>query len=193
MEVAMKKTFNRRIYTFFTLHKDIWFLLKNSFAIVAAFLNKKIDKAFMERIMLVTTAVNGCTYCSWFHAKQAAATGMSATEIKDILSLQFKTQAAEEEVTALLFAQHYAETNRHPDPEMWDKLNAYYGVKNAYHLYLMIRIIYFANLSGNTYDAFLSRLKGEKASGSNVLFEIVFFILNTPFLLPLVPFTKKMH
>lgn len=44
---------------------------------------------------------------------------------------------------------------------------------------------------GGTFDAFLSRLKGNKAKNSNVIFETIFFILNAPLMLPLLPFTKK--
>jgi len=52
-------------------------------------------------------------------------------------------------------------------------------------------MIFFGNLSGNTFDAFLSRLKGKKAINSNVIFEALFFIINAPFMLPLLPATKK--
>ena len=65
-----------------------------------------------------------------------------------------------------------------------------YGEQTAEDIILMIRMIWFGNLSGNTFDAFLSRLKGRKASHSSLLFELVFFIVSAPFLLPLLPFTK---
>ncbi len=48
-------------------------------------------------------------------------------------------------------------------------------------------MITFGNLSGNTFDAFLSRFKGIKAEGSNPFFEFVFFLFGAPFLLPLLP------
>jgi len=80
----------------------------------------------------------------------------------------------------------YAETNRNPDKEMTKKLFDFYGEKTAKHIILMIRMIFFGNLSGNTFDAFLSRLKGKKAKNSNVVFEILFFIVNVPFMLPLI-------
>ena len=141
--------------------------------------------------MTIVTAVNGCSYCTWFHAKQAVSSGISEEEVKNMLNLQFKADASEFELLGLLYSQHYAETNRKPDDDMTEKLFEYYGDKTAKHIIIMIRMIFFGNLLGNTFDAFLSRLKGNKAENSNVIFETVFFILNAPFMLSLLPFIKK--
>ena len=108
-----------------------------------------------------------------------------------MLNLQFHSDASDFEMLALLYAQHYAETNRNPDKEMTEKLMNFYGEKTAKHIILIIRMIFFGNLSGNTFDAFLSRFKGKKAPKSNIIFEFFFFILNIPFLLPLMPVVKK--
>jgi len=188
----MKDDFDRKIYSFRLLLSDLVFLFRNTVNIFAAMQNKKLGKVFMEKVMTVVTAVNGCTYCTWFHAKQAVSSGISKTEVKNMLNLQFEADASDFEVVALLYAQHYAETNRNPDKEMTKKLFDFYGEKTAKHIILMIRIIFFGNLSGNTFDAFLSRLKGKKAKNSNVVFETLFFIVNAPFMLPhLIPATKK--
>ncbi len=61
----------------------------------------------------------------------------------------------------------------------------------AEHINLIIRMIYYGNLSGNTFDAFISRLKGKKAPNSNALFEAIFFILSVPVLLPILPLVNK--
>ena len=167
------------------------FLLGKTPQIIAALRNMEIGKSFMEKIMTIVTAVNGCTYCTWFHAKQAVSTGISEEEVKNMLNLQFKADASDYEIIGLLYAQHYAETNRNPDKEMTDKLFTFYGEKTANHIILFIRMIYFGNLDGNTFDAFLSRLKGNKAENSNVIFEFFFFIIHAPIMLPLIPATKK--
>ena len=187
----MAQKFDKKIYTLGLLFNDISFLLINFPNIIAAVRNKKISKAFMGKIMLVVTAVNGCRYCKWFHAKKALSSGISEKEVKNMLNLQFKADASDFEMLGLLYAQHYAETNRNPDKEMTDKLFEYYGTKTATHIFLMIRMIFFGNLTGNTFDAFLSRLKGNKAPNSNVVFELFFFLINAPILLPMLPFSKK--
>ncbi len=187
----MHKNFDKKIFTFRLLLNDLAFLISNTRNISAAMRNKQLGKVFMEKVMSVVTAVNDCRYCTWFHAKKAAASGISEKEIKNMLNLQFHSDASDFEVPALLYAQHYAETNRNVDKEMTKKLIDFYGEKTAKHIILMIRMIFFGNLSGNTFDAFISRLKGKKAENSNVIFETVFFLLNAPFMLPLIPFTKK--
>ena len=187
----MSQKFNKKIFTFNILLNDSFFLLINFSEIIAAMRNKKISKSFREKIMTVVTAVNGCIYCTWFHAKQSIKSGISEEEVKNILSLQFKADASDFEIIGLLYAQHYAETNRKADKKMEEKLFDFYGKKTANHIYIIIRMIFFGNLLGNTFDAFLSRLKGNKAENSNVLFEFFFFIINAPFLLPILPFTKR--
>ncbi len=187
----MVRRFNKKIYTAGLLFSDLGFLLINFPNIIAAMRNKEIGTVFMEKIMTVVTAVNGCRYCKWFHAKKAVASGISEEEVKNMLRLQFNADASIHEIPALLFAQHYAETNRNPDSEMTDKLISFYGKKTASHILLIIRMIFFGNLSGNTFDAFLSRIKGEKADNSNLFFEFIFFVFNAPIMLPMLPFARK--
>lgn len=153
--------------------------------------NKKISKAFMEKIMNVTTAVNGCTYCSWFHAKQAIECGISKEEIINMMNLQFEADASDFELSALLYAQDYAETNRKPNANIEATFYQYYGDKTAEDIILLIRMIFFGNLYGNTWDAVLSRFKGISAKGSNVLFELIFFLLNFWIMFPMMYLMKK--
>lgn len=187
----MKKEFSRRIFTPGLFIHDVLFLLHKLPTIIGASRDKKIGKAFREKIMTVVTAVNGCTYCTWFHAKAAVSSGISPEEVKDMLNLQFNADAEDSEMTALLYAQHYAETNRRTDPDMDRRLEAFYGKKTSEHIRTIIRMIFFGNLAGNTFDAFLSRLKGVRAPNSSVAFEAFFFILFAIVFLPLRPFIKK--
>ncbi|WP_198034249.1 carboxymuconolactone decarboxylase family protein [Acidihalobacter ferrooxydans] len=144
---------------------------------IVAIRNPDITRAFIEKIMMVITAVNGCVYCEWFHARQASSCGMTAREISNLFNLQFHAEATDFELPALLYAQHYAETDRHPDAEMTHNLDAFYGAPTANTIRLFIRMIYFGNLVGNTWDAVLHRLRGRPAAGSSLTFEAVFTLL----------------
>lgn len=187
----MKQKFDRKIYTAGLLFSDLGFLLWKTPKIIGAMKNRKISKAFMEKIMNVTTAVNGCTYCSWFHAKQAIETGISKEEIKNMMNLQFEADASDFELTALLYAQDFAETNRKPNADTENIFYQYYGDKTAKDIILLIRMIFFGNLFGNTWDAVLSRFKGIPAKGSNILFELIFFLLNFWIMFPIMYMMKK--
>jgi len=187
----MKQEFQKRIFTTATFFKDAGYLFIRIPQIVAALLNNEIGKAFQEKIMTVVTAINGCTYCTWFHAKKAVGSGISEDELKNLLNLQFHADATNFEMTALLYAQHYAETNRNPTPEMTEKLYSYYGEKTAAHIILFIRMIYFGNLMGNTWDAIISRVKGNPAKNSSVFFEIFFFLFSFIFMVPAMIVVKE--
>lgn len=187
----MKKNFDKRIFSPGLFFNDTGFLISRIPQIISALRNKQISKAFIEKIMTVTTAVNGCTYCTWFHAKQALASGISEEEVKNMLNLQFQADASDFETLALLYAQHFAETDRQPEEDMTQKFKEFYGEKTAGHIYLFIRLINFGNLYGNTWDAVLSRLKGNPAEKSPVLFEFFFSLLSFWFMIPIMAWSKE--
>lgn len=186
----MKNKFDKKIFTAKTFIKDIGFVISNRTKIKSAYRNEKIGKAFIEKIMSVVTAVNGCTYCTWYHAKLAVESGVSEEEMKSMINLQFQADAADFELTALLYAQHYAETDRNPDEEMTKKLFDYYGDETANNIILLIRAMFFGNLLGNTWDAVMSRLKGRPAENSNVIFEFFFFLSTFIVMIPAMFLSK---
>ena len=107
--------------------------------------------------MLAVTAVEGCRYCSYFHTKLALKGGISREEINRLLSGEFEN-CPEEEILAVLYAQHWAESNAYPDQESVSKLKETYGLEKAEAINLMLRMIRLGNLMGNTLDYILFRL-----------------------------------
>ena len=180
----MNQGFGKRIFTARAFLEDFGFLIAHTPQIIWAFRDQKISQATVERIMTVTTAVNGCRYCSWFHARRALESGIGEEELRNLLDLQFQADSDGFEAMALLYAQHFAEANGRPDPEMTSKLLDYYGNGTARHILLFIRMISFGNLLGNTWDAVLSRLKGNPAEDSSLVFELSFFMLTFWYMLP---------
>ncbi len=179
--------FKRRIFTYNLLKSDLSFLISNRSKLIVAMKNEKLGKKFSKKIMMVTTAINGCTICAWAQTKMATKAGVDKQEIRNILNSQFETEASDYELLALQFAQEFAETNRYPSQELLDSLEAFYGNQTAQDIMLLTRLSTFGNLTGNTFDAFISRLKGKGARNSNQIFEFLFFILLAPFLLPILP------
>ncbi len=177
-------TYDKKIFSPRTLFGDLGFLIAKAPVLFRAMRNPDIGRALTGKIMMVVTAVNGCTYCTWFHAQHAVESGMSDGEIQDMFDLQFEASATGHELPAPLFAQHYAETNRNPNPEMTARLAAFYGRDTARDIMLVIRVIFFGNLLGNTFDAFPRRLKGQKAESSSALFEMLFYLATFWFMLP---------
>ncbi|GAH35724.1 unnamed protein product [marine sediment metagenome] len=107
--------------------------------------------------MLAVTAVEGCRYCSYFHAKQALKSGVTPGEISQLLSGDVDS-CPEEEAVAVIYAQHWAESNAHPAPEAVQKLQQTYGSEKVEAIHLMLRMIRLGNLLGNSWDCLLYRI-----------------------------------
>jgi AhpD family alkylhydroperoxidase len=176
--------FSKRIYTPRSLLQDFRDILDHFHEFRSAVRSRRIDRAFAEKIMLAVTAVNGCRYCSYGHARMALASGVSPEEV-DLLLGGEVGHASPEEAPALFFAQHYAESGGHPDPEMMQKLVQTYGQERARDILAHVRMITLGNLSGNTFDVLLSRLGGRPAEGSSLGSEVAtlgLLVLGTPLL-----------
>ena len=184
MTRRQKVYFSRRIYTLRSLLRDFRDILAHSHEFRSAMRSQRISRAFAEKIMLTVTGVNGCRYCSYAHAKTALASGVSPEEVDLLLSGDIG-QVSPKEAPALFFAQHYAESGGHPDPEMVQNLVETYGQEKARDILSYIRMIILGNLSGNTFDALLSRLRGRPAEGSSLgseLATLALLVLGTPLL-----------
>ena len=149
-----------------------------------------ISSQFGERIMMAVTEVNGCRYCSYFHTQVALKTGLDEEEIRGTLSGDF-SHAPEEELPALLFAQHYAEYAGNPDPEMVEKLMAAYGNIKGRAILGHIRAIMIGNAWGNAFDSLRFRLK--RQPNPDLTFSQELGVIFGPFyMLPLICIKKQM-
>lgn len=145
--------FPKRYYTSpRQLWNDVAFLLKHR-----RYMRGRISHAFRERLMMAVTAVNQCRYCAYFHSYVALASGIAPHEIEQLVRGEF-TDAPVEEIPALVYAQHWAETNAQPDPAMRARFIATYGNDIAQAIELILRMIRIGNLLGNLGDYILYRL-----------------------------------
>jgi len=118
-----------------------------------------LDAAFRERLMLAVTAVNGCRYCAYGHARMALAAGVPAEQVQ-ALAEGIVEGCPPQEAPALLYAQHWAESDGQPTPEARARLEQLYGASTAGAIDTALRVIRMGNLMGNTLDYWLWRLSG---------------------------------
>ena len=137
--------------------------------------------AFFERLMLAVTRVNGCAICGYHHAAEALKAGLSAAEIRAILSGSFE-DIPPREAKAVLFAQHYADTRGRPQKPAWLELVQTYGEKKALSILAVIRAIMFGNVFGIPAGSLMQRMRGGKEAGSSLLYELGMILLVVPFL-----------
>ncbi|MDD1774872.1 MAG: carboxymuconolactone decarboxylase family protein [Methanobacterium sp.] len=133
--------------------------------------NKELSPKFIERIMLKVTEVNECDICSYAHAKMALEKGMSNEEIQKLLA-GIMEDVPEDELTAVLFAQHYADTRGHPTKESWKRLIEIYGLSRAKGILGSIRTIMMGNAYGIPISSSFNRLKGKPDKRSSFRYEI---------------------
>jgi len=151
--------FQRRLYqNFGEFLTDFKYILSNRGLLRKTMKDGEITPAFRERLMLVVTQVNGCRYCSYFHAKEALKAGVSPDELKSLLGNDIPENCPPEEFTALIFAQHWAESNAAPEPEAVGRLLDAYGQDVVDRILIVLRMIRVGNLMGNLWDYLVSRL-----------------------------------
>lgn len=139
-----------------------------------------LSKDFIERIMLAVTSVNNCRYCSYFHTKVALESGCSDEEIREILDGDLSC-ADQEELPALAFAQHFAESHEQPSRKALKKLIKVYGVEKSQQIITACRMITLGNLFGNTIDAYMHRYHGNPPEcGSPALEGLIYYLSAIP-------------
>ncbi len=162
------KAFNRRIYySPAAFAGDLRAITARSDQMKELMRGDIIDAAFRERLMLAVTAVNGCRYCSWAHARQALVTGITGDEVKALLTGEV-ADSPDEELPALLYAQHWAESGGQPEPVARVHLVETYNEATVQAIELALRTIQWGHLSGNTFDYILYRLSFGRLGGEFV-------------------------
>jgi len=132
---------------------------------------RRVSREFSERIMMAVTDVNGCRYCSYFHAQVALKAGMDKGEIEHTLAGNFN-EAPREELTALYFAQHYAEFGGKPQSEAVQHMRDTYGDEMTRDILAYIRAIMIGNAWGNMFDALRLRIKGKPSTETTLWGEL---------------------
>jgi AhpD family alkylhydroperoxidase len=152
------KKFNRRTYQNVTAFvDDLKAIMIKKDQMKPLIRGEIIDGAFRERLMLVVTAVNGCRYCSYAHARQALVEGINDDEIQ-ALQGGIMNDCPEAELPGLLYAQHWAEAKGRTDPTARKRLIEEYNEETVKTIELTLQTIQMGNLLGNTVDYILFRL-----------------------------------
>ena len=168
----MSRKFDKRIIDLKTQNEDIQKFITHSDSFIEAQLNPVISKQFSESVSLAISQVNGCKLCSYTHAKNALKAGMSEEEVEFLMTGESFDRAPKEQLEALLYAQHYADTKGNPDKEATQKLLDTYGEEKVKDIMASILMMNLTNLHGNVMEAFSLRLKGKPVSYSNFWQEI---------------------
>jgi AhpD family alkylhydroperoxidase len=178
----MSQIFHKRVYRTKQFFGDIFFLSIRVPSIINAYRSKRVPWSMAEKIMLAVTAVNECQHCARFHGALAQMSGVEAKEVAELLQMEIDKHVCAYEMPALQFAQEYALTERNPLAENLLEIKRFYGDVIVSDIMLYIRMIMLGNLSGNTFDALVTRLSGKSISNSRLYDEVIVSALAAPFL-----------
>ncbi len=115
--------------------------------------SERISPQLSERLMLAVSGVNECVNCSYRHAKTALEKGVEQEEIDLLLSGNFEG-LGREELPAVLFAQHYAETRGEVSDEAEEEVERLYGSGRVRHMKAYLEAVLFGNLCCNLVDLY---------------------------------------
>ena len=180
------KRFMKRFYSPRAFYRLLSDMLLNIQDMREARKAQRVSNQFSERIMMAVTEVNGCRYCSYFHTQVALKAGMDKGEIAQTLAGDFK-DAPPDELAALYFAQHYAESGGDPHPEAVQCMRDTYGEVMTRDILAVIRAIMIGNAWGNMFDALRWRIKGKPSSESSLWGELgvvlgIFWMMSAVFI-----------
>ena len=106
------------------------------------------------------TSVNDSRYCKWLHTHWAISEGVPRATRSTVLSGERhapREARKRAEAAAILFGRRYAERRDRVAPESLEKLRSHYSDAQVEEILAYVRFITFANLLGNTADAFFDR------------------------------------
>lgn len=176
------KAFAKRTFDFPQLARSLGSAVTHLPALARGLARPATSPALREKVMLGVTAVNDCRYCSWVHTGLALQNGVDLDELGHLLDAATFGDVQGRDATAILFAKHFADTAREPSPEAQAALAREFTPREREEIMAYIHAIWFANLAGNSADAWLARLKGIKVDGGHPLAEAIAAVVAAPVL-----------
>jgi AhpD family alkylhydroperoxidase len=167
----MALEFNKRIFTMKEHIRIMKHAAKSLGLLMYVKKHKLFNKKFKERIMLAVTEVNGCELCSYVHTKISLSSGMSSSEIREILN-GVKDDIPEDELVGVLFAEYYATSHELPEKEMVNRLIEEYGRDKSKIICSILGMITLTNSMGISLGLFKDRLKFKRVKKSKLLNEL---------------------
>ena len=155
--MVTNKGFSRRVYgRWREVFPDLLFMLTNMTKLTKVYAGG-LPPDLRERLMVAAAAVYGCRFCSWLHAREALRIGVDREELTALVGGVIEG-CPEEYSIAVLYAQHWAESNAHPDSEAVHRLEEFYGKESANLVNVVLRPIRLVLFAEELWIAFLHHI-----------------------------------
>ena len=158
--------FDKPVWTLKDLAKVAPSLLGHLRRFAPTLAGRGMSSAMRERIMLAVATQNRCRYCRAVHTALAEMAGLGQEEI-DSLSREvperqppFDSELTKDQLVVEYVRDLARRGFEERDPELWEELNRRFSTEERERLESVAHVMNFANRFGNTFDAFLARVKG---------------------------------
>ncbi len=166
----MRTDTGRKLYSIGESYRIVYHAFRTAPLMIRAEKHGEMSKQCRERVMIAVTEVNGCPMCSYAHSKWALETGMSKEEIRKLFA-GIADDVPANEMEAVLFAQHYADTRGNPSRQAWERIVEIYGPAAAKGILGAARAITMGNVYGIAWGSFFNRFRGKPDKRSNICYE----------------------
>ncbi len=150
---------------------------------------RTISPTMREELWVAVSSANECRYCSFVHQAWAKRSGVSDDTICELEHRDFSRLSVRERAAARYLTEWIANDFDRVSEQTHQQFQESLSRAEQRRVKTLGRLINFFNRSGNTADAFLSRLKSEPYRGSRVFDEAVItgiFAYVNIFLIPLL-------
>lgn len=182
MTHAARTPFTKRTFTLPLLAGSAASAIRSAPALLRALRSPATSPALREKVMLAVTSVNDCRYCDWAHTGLALKNGVDLDELQGLLDTGTFGALDEREAVAVLYGKHFADSVREPGEDADRALASAWNERERAEILAYIHAIYFANLAGNSADAWLARLRGQPVPRGNPVAEAIAGTLAAPVL-----------
>jgi len=133
----------------------------------------ELDPGFREELMLAVAKLNECRYCTWGHHEWAHLAGVPEDELAHIEQMDPEGFDRRKWV-ALSYVRAFVSDKFGSVPrELRKEMRENYTVHEIKEIELVTWIMDLGNRGANTWDAMLSRLRGNPAVDSHIIDEAV--------------------
>ncbi|MDY6809915.1 MAG: carboxymuconolactone decarboxylase family protein [Actinomycetota bacterium] len=138
----------------------------------------RIDPQLREQIMVGVATVNACGFCTYIHQETAESVGVDLEFLAAVAGVDRSANIDDDSVVAILWAQSRAENSLGPANEALEKeFLSRFTPQQQRDLDTVLRVMHLANVTGNTLEAFVWRLRGNPVPGSRLVDELVLSVL----------------
>jgi len=177
------RRFRKKTYRLRELAGDVASLVPRGPDLFGIWVTKRLEPRFREEIMVAVSRTNECKYCNYMHTWWASRVGLSEGELEKIKVWDPQSPDTRDRI-AIAYVQELVRRDFKPvAKDLVDLLSEQYSRRECADIETVARVMTVFNRSANTFDALVSRLKGEASDHSRVPDELVIgfaFVLVAP-------------